>query len=274
MIPQLRLDNDAIARLLTGFLRSEITRVGLGKAVIGLSGGIDSALAAWLSATALGPENVLCVMMPYKTSSPESLIDAERVIRALGVRSERVDISDPVDALIEGDPGMDRLRSGNLMARMRMIVLYDRSARENALVVGTGNKTELLLGYSTQHGDAACAINPIGDLYKTQVWKLSRHLGIPEEIVSKAPSADLWSGQTDEDELGFTYKHVDELLYFMIDERRGTEELIALGFERNFIETVRRRVQRNQFKRQPPLVAKVGQRTINADFRDPRDWGV
>ncbi len=274
MIPQLRLDNDAVTDLLTRFIHSEITRIGMHDAVIGLSGGIDSALAAWLAARALGPEHVLCVMMPYRTSSADSLIDAERVIKALGVRSERVDISDAVDAVCEGTPDMSQLRRGNVMARMRMIVLYDRSARDSALVVGTGNKTELLLGYSTQHGDAACGINPLGDLYKSQVWKLSRHLGIPREIVDKAPSADLWEGQTDEAELGFSYKQVDELLYHLVDERRTDEELGELGFERAFIARVRSMMQRNQYKRRPPLIAKVGPRTINADFRYPRDWGV
>ncbi len=273
MLPQLTLDAEAAVRLLVGFLREEISRTGLTKAVIGLSGGIDSALSAYLTAKALGPEQVLCVMMPYASSSRESVEHAELVVRALGVRSELVDITPMVDPMIATDAEMNRLRRGNIMARQRMIVLYDRSAREHALVVGTGNKTELMLGYSTLFGDSACALNPLGDLYKTQVWQLSRYLDIPEVIISKAPSADLWAGQTDEEELGISYEDADTLLYFMIDERASDEELLQQGFPAERIERVRRLVRVNQFKRLPPIIAKVGHRTVNADFRYPRDWG-
>ena len=274
MLPQLKLDNETVKGLLVDFLRSEILRIGINNAVLGLSGGVDSALVAYLAAEALGPEHVLCVMMPYRDSSTESVEHAGLVIEALGVRSERVDITDMVQPLFDSDPEMNRVRRGNIMARERMIVLYDRSSRENGLVVGTGNKTEILLGYSTLFGDSACAINPIGDLYKSQVWDLCRHLGVPEVIVHKAPSADLWTGQTDEEELGFSYSSVDQLLYFMVDERRNDDELQAMGFTQPFIQNVKRLIQRNQFKRVPPVIAKIGQRTINADFRYPRDWGV
>ncbi|HYQ87890.1 MAG TPA: NAD(+) synthase, partial [Bacteroidota bacterium] len=159
-------------------------------------------------------------------------------------------------------------------ARERMIILYDLSARERALVIGTSNKTEVMLGYGTQYGDTACAINPLGDLYKTQVWQLAEAAGVPKKIVEKKPTADLWAGQTDEGELGFSYKLVDRLLYAMIDERRNDEELNELGFEEHFIEKVRQLVQRNQFKRRPPIIAKVSHRTVNIDFRYPRDWGI
>lgn len=274
MLPQLTLHYPTVHDLLTGFLRDEIRKIGLERAVIGLSGGVDSALAAYLAVHALGAENVLCVMMPYKASSPDSLSHSELVIGALGVRSERVDITPMVEPFFEAEPSMDQVRRGNIMARMRMIALYDRSAREKALVVGTGNKTELLLGYTTIFGDSACAINPLGDLYKSQVWKLSSYLGIPREIVEKPPSADLWIGQTDEDELGFSYKKADELLFYLVDERRSTEELLTLGFERSFILRVEALMRRNQYKRRPPVIAKVGRRTVNADFRYPRDWGV
>lgn len=274
MIPQLQLHLPTVKELLVLFLKNEISKIGLSKGVIGLSGGIDSALAAYLAAEALGPENVLCIMMPYKTSSASSITDAEAVISNLGVRSERVEITTMVDPIIDSDPGMEKVRRGNVMARMRMIVLYDRSAREKALVIGTGNKTEILLGYTTLFGDSACAINPIGDLYKTQVWALAEYLGIPEQIIHKPPSADLWNGQTDEDELGIQYRQADEILYFMIDERMTFDELTAKGFDSALIDKLVRLVQRNQFKRVPPLIAKVGSRTSNIDFRYARDWGV
>ncbi len=274
MLPQLKLDAAAVADLLTGFIKQEIGRTGLSRAVIGLSGGVDSALSAALAVRALGAENVLCVMMPYSGSSPESVEHAELLISRLGVRSELVDITPMVDPLIATDPEMDRVRRGNIMARERMIILYDRSSRERGLVVGTGNKTEMLLGYSTLFGDSACAINPLGDLYKTQVWQLSEYLEIPEVIVRKAPSADLWEGQTDEAELGFTYGRIDELLVQMIDERKSDRQLVAAGFDDAFITSARKLIRRNQFKRMPPVIAKVGFRTVNADFRYPRDWGV
>ncbi|MBE0643953.1 MAG: NAD+ synthase [Bacteroidetes bacterium] len=274
MLPQLKLDAVAVAELLTGFIAQEIGKIGLSRAVIGLSGGVDSALSAALSVRALGAENVHCVMMPYSGSSPDSIAHAELLISQLGVRSERVDITPLVDPLIALEPEMDRVRRGNIMARARMIVLYDRSSRERALVVGTGNKTEMMLGYSTLFGDSACAINPLGDLYKTQVWQLSEYLDIPDVIIRKAPSADLWAGQTDEAELGFTYERIDELLVQMVDERQTDTQLAARGFDAAFISSIRNLIRRNQFKRMPPVIAKVGFRTVNADFRYPRDWGV
>jgi NAD+ synthase len=274
MLPQLELDTSAVAELLTGFVRDEIRRTGLSRAVIGLSGGVDSAVSAFLTAAALGPDNLLCVMMPYRTSSDDSLSHAQLVVEQLGIRAETVEITSMVDPLVATDTGMSNVRRGNIMARARMIVLYDRSSREEGLVVGTGNKTEMLLGYSTLFGDSACAINPLGDLYKTQVWALARHLGVPDAIIDKAPSADLWTGQTDEQELGFSYHAADEILYFMIDERMDEAQLQKQGFDATLVTSVRRMVQRNQFKRMPPVIAKVGHRTVNADFRYPRDWGT
>lgn len=274
MLPQLELDTSAVAELLTGFVRDEIRRTGLSRAVIGLSGGVDSAVSAFLTAAALGPDNLLCVMMPYRTSSDDSLAHARLVVEQLGIHAETVEITSMVDPLVATDPGMSNVRRGNIMARARMIVLYDRSSREGGLVVGTGNKTEMLLGYSTLFGDSACAINPLGDLYKTQVWALARHLGVPDAIIEKAPSADLWTGQTDEEELGFSYHAADEILYFMIDERMDDAQLQKQGFDPALVTSVRRMVQRNQFKRMPPVIAKVGHRTVNADFRYPRDWGT
>lgn len=270
----LQLNMSFIRALLVNFIRDEIHNVGFSKAVVGLSGGVDSAVAAYLATEALGPNNVLAALMPYKTSSPESRTDAMEVVKHLGIRSETIDITPMVEPLFESQKISDNLRRGNIMARERMIVLYDCSQRDHALVVGTSNKTESLLGYGTLYGDMACAINPLGDLYKTHVWALAEELGVPKRIINKKPTADLWQGQTDESELGFSYRDVDVLLYYMIDERRTDDELRTLGFAQLFIDTVRKRIQQNQFKRRPPLVAKISHRTVNVDFRYVRDWGV
>jgi NAD+ synthase len=270
----LRLNTTYVRKLLVDFIRDEITHAGLKRAVIGLSGGVDSAVVAYLSVEALGKENVLNVFLPYKTSGPDSVEDARLIVRKLGTRSQHVDITNVVDAYLDGAPGLTNVRKGNVMARVRMIILYDLSARENGLVVGTSNKTESLLGYGTIYGDMACGINPLGDLYKTQVWQLAEALGVPEHIVKKKPTADLWIGQTDEGELGFTYAEVDKLLYAMIDERRSDQELYELGFSKSFVARVRTLVQRNQFKRRPPTIAKISHRTVNVDFRYARDWGI
>ena len=179
-----------------------------------------------------------------------------------------------VDGYCDGNQVADSLRRGNVMARSRMIVLYDLSAREHALVIGTSNKTEILVGYGTQHGDLASAINPLGDLYKSQVWQLAEAIGIPKPVIEKAPSADLWEGQTDEKELGVSYAQLDTLLYEMIDERHSDEELMSLEFDEQLIKKVRRMIQKNQFKRRPPVIAKVSYRTVNVDFRYVRDWGI
>ena len=257
MLPQLNIDIPAVRNRLTSFLRTEIHNAGLQTAIVGLSGGVDSALVGFLAAEALGIENVRFLMMPYSSSSKESLEHAQLVLTALGGNGERIDISAAADAVIATDSDMNRVRRGNIMARLRMIHLYDRSARESGLVVGTGNKTEILLGYSTQHGDAACAVNPLGNLYKTQVWLLAEAIGVPEEIVSKAPSADLWAGQTDEGELGFTYREVDELLFWMTDEGLSREALLARGFDASFIDMVSTRIENNMFKRMLPRIASI-----------------
>lgn len=259
--------------LLVRFLRDETAAAGFSKVVIGLSGGVDSAVSAALASEALGQKNTLALILPYRTGNPESVTHAALVAKSLGISAETVDISGMVDAYCDAHAVLDPLRRGNVMARMRMIVLYDHSAREKALVVGTSNKSEILLGYGTLFGDLACAINPLGDLYKTQIWHLARLLKIPDAVVSKAPSADLWEGQTDEGELGFTYREVDALLYAMVDQRRSEQELKAMGFKEELIAKVRRLMIANQFKRRPPLIAKVSHRTVNVDFRYVRDWG-
>ncbi len=267
--------NTALARqILTGFIRSEITRAGFSRAVVNLSGGLDSALSCALAAEALGPENVLALRLPYRTSSPDSLEHAQMVIDQFGVQSETIEITDMVDPLINGSPEMSKTRRGNIMARMRMIVLYDRSETFKGLPVGTSNKTELLLGYSTLWGDMGSAINPIGDLYKTQVRQLSRAMNIPAPIIDKPPSADLWAGQTDEDELGFTYEQVDRLLYLLVDQRYLPEECEEAGFEKSFVDKVVTRIRRFQFKRMMPIIAKISNRTIGYDFLYLRDWGT
>lgn len=269
-----RLNPRVVEQMLVAFLRDETRNAGFERAVLGLSGGVDSAVCAALAVCALGPDNVLGVMLPHRTSSPQSLADAEHVAAALKMKTEVVDISPMVDPFLESGKVTERVRAGNVMARQRMIVLYDLSQRDRALVFGTSNKTELLLGYGTLFGDMACAINPLGDLYKTQVWQLARALGLPQQVIDKKPSADLWAGQTDEGEMGFSYANVDRLLYLMVDERRNDDELRAAGFADPFVQQVRGMVRRNQFKRRPPLIAKVSHRTVNVDFRYARDWGI
>jgi len=268
------LNTGIVKKLLVDFLRDEATRAGFTRGVLGLSGGVDSAVVLFLAAEAFGPANVRAVLMPYRSSHPSSRHDAEEAARRAGVATELIDISPMVDAALEGLGISDRLRAGNVMARQRMVVLYDVSMREKALVIGTSNKTELLLGYGTMFGDLASAINPLGDLFKTQVWQLASDLGVPKAIVEKKPSADLWEGQTDEGELGFSYRDVDRLLFQMVDQRRTDAELSAMGFDTAFVAKVRSTIRRTQFKRRLPVIAKVSTRTINVDFRYPRDWGI
>ncbi|MBX6395356.1 MAG: NAD+ synthase [Alicyclobacillaceae bacterium] len=260
--------------MMTLFLKEEVGKAGFSRVVFGLSGGIDSAVVAYLAARAFPRDQILAVLMPYRTSSPSSMEDAKKVVGELGIPYEVVDISPMVDAFFAGEPDASLLRRGNRMARERMCVLYDRSARDGALVIGTSNKTELLLGYGTQFGDLASAVNPIGDLYKTQVRQVARFLGVPQSILDKPPSADLWEDQTDEKELGFTYEEVDRLLYYMVDLRYSKRALIGLGFSERFVDTVARRVRLNQYKRRPPVILKLSNRTIGVDFRYPRDWGI
>lgn len=270
----LTINTEVARRILTGFIQSEITRVGYSRAVIGLSGGIDSALSFALAVEALGPENVLAVRMPYSASSPDSLQHAELLIEQFQTPSKTIEITGMVEPLFAQDPEMTKQRKGNVMARERMIVLYDQSEVFKGLVVGTSNKTEILLGYSTLWGDMASALNPIGDLYKAQVRQLSRALGIPSVIVDKPPSADLWAGQTDEGELGFTYEEVDRLLFLLVDQRYSAQECMEEGFDEKFVRAVITRIRRNQFKRMMPPIAKVSNRTMGYDFLYLRDWGT
>ena len=270
----LTINTDLASQILVNFIRSEVTRVGYSRAVVGLSGGIDSALSCALAVEALGADNVLAVRMPYKTSSPDSLAHAGLLIEQLEVPTRTIEITDMVEPLFGLDENITKLRKGNIMARERMIVLYDQSEVFKGLVIGTSNKTEILLGYSTQFGDSAAAINPLGDLYKTQIRQLARALNIPAPIIEKAPSADLWGGQTDEGELGFTYDEVDKLLYLLIDQRYNAEECIQEGFDEKFVNLVMARMRRAQFKRMMPPIAKLSNRTMGYDFLYLRDWGT
>ena len=277
---ELAIDTGIARRVLAAFIRAQLRQAGFERAVLGLSGGIDSALVAFLVAEAIGADRLLCVLMPYRDSSPASRADAEDVVLRLGCPSELVEITPIVDGYF-GDAGVpgaggvealeaSALRRGNAMARARMLVLYDRSVTWRGLVVGTGNKTETLIGYTTLFGDSACAFNPIGDLYKSQVRQLSAAIGVPEAIIRKAPSADLWPGQTDEAEAGFSYPQLDRLLYWMIDKRRNDEELAAMGFDSAVVDRIGQMVATSEFKRQVPPVAKLGPRTPGVDYLYPR----
>jgi NAD+ synthase len=266
--------NTALARrILVGFIRDEIAKSGMRRCVIGLSGGIDSALSAYLSAEALGPENVLVVRMPYKSSSAASLDDAQAVIDALGLPALTIPITSMADALIDQFPDMSAVRRGNIMARLRMVTLYDQSVAWGGLVMGTSNKTEFLLGYSTIYGDSGVALQPIADLYKCQVRQLAADLGVPQAILDKAPSADLWVGQTDEQELGFSYAAADQVLYLLVDERYTVEETAEeSGYAADFVRRIWERVKANHYKRTMPNIAKVSRRTIGHDFLYLRDY--
>ena len=242
---------------LVEFLRESFKKAGFSKAVLGLSGGIDSALVAYLLRDALGKENVLAIMMPYKSSNPDSLNHAKLVVEDLGINSKTIEITEMIDAYFKNEKEATSLRMGNKMARERMSILFDYSSKENALVVGTSNKTEIYLGYSTQFGDSACALNPIGDLYKTNIWDLSRYLKIPNELIEKKPSADLWEGQTDEQEMGLTYKEADQVLYRMLEENKKVEEVLAEGFNKDLVDNILRRMNRSEYKRRMPLIAKI-----------------
>ena len=267
----LRIDDALVRRMLVSFLRDETRKAGMRRAVLGVSGGIDSAVVAGLAAEALGPKNVLGLFTPYRTTATRSRTDAQAVAAAFGIALEEVPITTQIDGYFATRSDVDRIRVGNKMARERKSIEYDRSWPDG-LVLGTSNKTELLLGYGTQFGDLACALDPVGDLYKTQLRELAAHVGVPRPVIEKAPSADLWEGQTDEGELGFSYEDADVILYHMVDRRALPGELVAAGFDAALIARIRERIRRNHFKRVMPLIAKVSLRTVGHDFLYPRDW--
>jgi NAD+ synthase len=262
---------ELIRKHLVSFLKNETQKVGIDRVVLGLSGGIDSALVAVLCKEAFG-NNLLCVMMPSQYSSDSSIDDAVELCKKFDIRYE-IESIEPLLKAYESK--MDtNLRKGNFSARMRMSILYDVSARENALVIGTSNKSELMLGYGTLFGDLASAINPIGDLYKSEVFEFSEYLGVNSAIIKKPPSADLWSGQSDEADLGYTYAQIDKVLKEIVEERKSKEEVLSMGYDEKLVNMLLKRVFQNQFKRKPPVIAKLTQRTINHDFLYPRDIGL
>jgi NAD+ synthetase len=269
--PSLAIDPALTTRWLEAFLRDElIERRAMGRAVLGLSGGVDSALVAYLCARALGPENVYAIRMPYKASSSSSLTDAQRVVDALGIHVETIEITDAVDGYLKHAPDADARRKGNVMARTRMLVLFDQSARRNALPVGTGNKTERLLGYFTWHADDTPPVNPIGDLFKTQVWELARYLGVPTEVIDKPPSADLEANQTDEADIGITYAKADRILNMILHGYKD-DAIVARGHEFAEVRLVRRRVDGTHWKRHLPTTALVSSTAINEFYLRPVD---
>jgi NAD+ synthase len=251
------INEEAVSSFLCDFIKDQLEAAGLERLIVGLSGGIDSAASAYLAVRALGPDRVKAYLMPYRTSSPQSKAHALLAAQDLGVEAREIGIAPMVDPYIEQFPDMDRMRKGNLMARARMMVLYDQSAAHGALVLGTGNKTEALLGYTTLWGDMACAFTPLGDLYKTEVRQLARYLGVPQEIIEKKPSADLWEGQTDEEEIGLTYEEMDELLVRLVDQGLRADEVARLGFEREKVERIESLIRASEFKRRMPPAPKI-----------------
>jgi len=270
---ELRIDAAGTIEILVEVIREELHRAGFRKAVLGLSGGIDSAVSAALACRALGAKRVLTLLLPYRSSHPQSAADARVVARRLGTPAEVVPITPMIDAYFRRVSRASRLRRGNKMARERMAILYDVSQRDRRLVIGTSNKTEILVGYGTLFGDLASGVNPLGDLYKTQVRQVALALGLPAEIVWKTASADLWAGQSDEAEIGYRYRDIDRVLWRLVERRDRPEEVVAEGFPKRMVLDLHRRMTRSQFKRRPPVIAKLTRRAVNIDFRYPRDWG-
>jgi NAD+ synthase len=259
-----------ITEFLELFLDNEVRKTGIGNVVVGLSGGLDSAVVAVLAQRVFG-EHLLCVKMPSHYSSQNSLDDADALCRDFNLRSETLSIAPMLQAYEAIHPDLSNLRKGNFSSRMRMATLFDISARENALVLGTSNKSELMLGYGTLYGDLASAVNPIGDLYKSEVFELAQYLGVTECIIKKPPSADLWDGQSDEADLGYTYKQLDEVMKLYVEERLSRDVILSRGFDAKMTDMIIERIFRNHFKRKMPVIAKLTSRTLNHDFNYPRD---
>ena len=253
-------------KILTKFIREELGKFNYSRGILGVSGGLDSSVCAFLAAEALQPENVIGLIMPYGEASKDDVEDAELVIEKTGIRSFTIDISPMVDSYYSKHTTENKILMGNKMARERMSILYDFSEREKALILGTSNKTELLLGYGTIHGDMACAINPLGDLYKTQIRQLAEYLRVPVRIRKKVPSAGLWAGQTDEKELGLSYDLMDKILFLLVDKRKTPEEVISSGFAKSDVNRIISLIKCSEFKRKMPPIAKLSQRTVGLDF--------
>jgi NAD+ synthetase len=272
-VPSMPLEIDCalVERWLVQFLRDEMRRRKFDTAVVGISGGVDSAVSAYLAVRALGARHVVGVRMPYRTSSADSLAHGQLLIDALGIEGRTLDISAAVDGYLSNEPDADASRRGNVMARMRMIALFDLSAKHHAIPLGTGNKTERLFGYFTWHADDSPPINPLGDLFKTQVWALARHLGVPEVIVGKAPSADLVVGQTDEGDFGISYAKADELLNWLLSGY-SPDDLVARGYDRAEVQLVFKRLSTTHWKRRLPTVAMISSSTIGESYLRPVDY--
>lgn len=271
VLDRLSLHAPLAVAVLTSFIRDAVETSGTRGVVVGLSGGIDSSLAAALAARALGPERVHGFLLPYRTSSPESVADARLVAESLCLPHRLIEISPMVDAYFAMEADADAGRRGNKMARERMTILFDQAKKLGALVLGTSNKTEILLGYSTVFGDNASSLNPLGDLYKHQVWQLSRHLELPEQVVAKRPSADLWPGQTDEDDLGFDYATADEVLWLLFDEGLTPDEVVERGYEERIVQRIVGLERQFRFKRRLMLIARLSGSAVNLDQEIPRD---
>ncbi|MFP4082565.1 MAG: NAD+ synthase [Candidatus Aminicenantes bacterium] len=268
----MKINGPFVEKILTSFIKQELGKFNFKKGILGLSGGLDSSVCACLAARALGPPNVLALIMPYGESFTADVKDAQKMAGFLDIQSKIIDLSPMVDAYFSKYPTSSRILKGNKMARERMSILYDFSAREKAMILGTSNKTELLLGYGTIHGDMACGINPLGDLYKTQIRELAVHLGIPDKILKKTPSAGLWAGQTDEEELGLNYEKMDKILFLLVDQRHSKKEVMASGFKKEEVGKIIDLIKSSEFKRKLPPVAKLSQRTVGHDFLFPYDW--
>ncbi len=267
-----QINYEITSKVIELFIKETFEKNGFEKAIIGVSGGIDSAVVLDLTSRALGPQNILALLMPYRTSSSDSISDGKLICESRNVDYKIIDISPSIDAYFKSQPATDRILLGNKCARERMAVLYDYSARIKALVVGTSNKSELLIGYSTQFGDSAAALLPIGDLYKTEIFGLADFLSIPREILEKKPSADLWKDQTDEREIGVTYSELDQILYDIFEERKSPDDLVKAGYGVEIVKKIVNMVINSHFKRTFPPVTKIHSRTIGMDFRFPRDW--
>ena len=257
---ELRVNLEVLRGICRTFIQEQFKVIGAKQAILGLSGGIDSALVGFLTADALGADRLRTYILPYRTSAPTSRADALAVVAALGCSVEEIEISpalDAVEAALPAGAEFSPIRRGNIAARLRMITLYDQSARYDGLVMGTGNKTEAMIGYTTIHGDAACAINPIGDLYKSQVRALAAHLGVPQSILTKAPSADLWPGQTDEGEGGFDYPTLDRILFRLVDQGASADAVVADGFDQALVAHIQQMIAASQFKREMPPFPKI-----------------
>ncbi len=253
----LNINPELTTKMITSFIREKVLKAGFGRIVMGLSGGLDSTVVAHLAVKALGREGVVGIVLPYRTVRPETINDAEGVGRDLGIKYTTIDITPMVEAYLPSDVKELYLRKGNFMARMRMAVLYDQSVIYRALVLGTSNKTELLLGYGTIYGDLGVSLQPLGDLYKTQVYELAQYLGVKQNILKKVPTADLYPGQTDEGDLGATYAEMDKILFHLVELKESLTKLKQSGFNMELVQRLKKRILQNRFKSCLPPIAKL-----------------